>query len=342
MTTRSDRELQDSLWDPGAPAPLGLRRIEETLAPLRFDASARPLTIEPRRRRPSWLSPARPAALGTTAAVLVLFSLAAFRWGWPEGRPWPMTVVTGDGSSRESRLEVGRELDLGPGETARLRVARIGTMEVGAGSTLTLRATAANRHRLVLTRGAVRTRVWAPPASVVIKTPAGEVIDLGCLFRLSVDADGRARVVVESGWVQLDNVAGETLVPAGASSEMARGVAPRVPTFEDAPGSFRTGVRALEGTLAAGLLPEGYLGFLTQAREKDVITLLGLARDAPPGIRRPLLDRAAALSPPPSGVSVDDIVEGDREALWRWHDALDLPPPKSWWLHWRDAFERPR
>jgi hypothetical protein len=252
-----------------------------------------------------------------------------------------MTVVTSGGSSRGARLEVGRELDLGPGETARLQVARIGAMEVDEGSALSLRATAANRHRLVLTRGAVRARVWAPPASVVIKTPAGDVIDLGCAFRLSVDEEGRARVAVESGWVQLDNLAGETLVPAGASSEMAPGGAPLVPICDDAVESFRAGARALEAALAAEQPTGGVpLVFLARAREKDVITLLDLARDAPLGIRRPLLDRAAVLSPPPSGVRVGDIVEGDRGALWRWHDALDLPPPKSWWLHWRDGFER--
>jgi ferric-dicitrate binding protein FerR (iron transport regulator) len=338
MTTRSDHELQAALWDPGAPAPPELRRIVEVVAPLRFDIANAPLGIERRARR-SWFSPTRLAALGMAAAVALLFGLAVFRWDWPEGRSWPMTVVTGEGSSRAARLEVGRELYLGPGETARLRVARIGAMEVGAGTTLTLRATAANQHRLVLTRGTVRARVWAPPASVVIKTPAGDVIDLGCRFRLSVDGDSRARVSVESGWVQLDNVAGETLVPAGASSEMAPGVAPLVPIFDDAAVSFRAGVRDFEVTLRTDASPARALGFLAEATERDVITLLGLARAAPPGARRALLERASTLSPPPSGVRVDAIVGGEREALWRWQDALDLPPPKSWWLHWRDGFE---
>jgi hypothetical protein len=53
--------------------------------------------------------------------------------------------------------------------------------------------------------------------------------------------------------------------------------------------------------------------------------------------KRELLNRAAQLWPPPSDVSVDAIVAGDRDALWRWHGSLDLPPVKSWWRNWRDA-----
>lgn len=336
MTTH-EHDVEEYLWDPAAPAAPYVRRLEQTLGPLRLDPASAPLSLE---GRPSSSPPRRRfrrVALGAAAALILLAGAAAFRWSWTDGRPWSMTVVK-DGSSREARLEVGRELRLGASETARIEVARIGTLRAHAGSVLTLRATGSNRHRLVLTRGAVRTSVWAPPGSVVFKTPAGDVIDLGCVFALGVDATGTTRVGVESGWVQLDNARGETLVPAGASSEMAPGAAPRAPVFDDAAEAFREGVRALEGALAAGEIPRTALDLVGEARAKDVITLLTLAREAPTGVRRPLLERAAVLSPPPPGVSVDDVIRGDRKQLWRWHDALDLPPPKSWWLHWRDAF----
>ena len=57
--------------------------------------------------------------------------------------------------------------------------------------------------------------------------------------------------------------------------------------------------------------------------------------------KRPLLERAAQLKPPPSGMTVDQIL-ADGSRLWEWYNALDLPPVKSWWRNWRDAFPHAR
>jgi len=167
-------------------------------------------------------------------------------------------------------------------------------------------------------------------------TPAGQVVDLGCIFRLNVDAAQVARLSVETGWVELENAFGEVLVPAGASSEMSSSTAPLVPVFDDATAGFREAVRARERRTPAE--PAGDVSTLVaQARAKDVLTLLMLARTSAPDIRRRLLDRAALLTPPPSTVDIDAIVNGNMDGLWQWYESLDLPPAKSWWLNWRDA-----
>jgi hypothetical protein len=171
----------------------------------------------------------------------------------------------------------------------------------------------------------------------VIKTPAGDVVDLGCVFTLDVDPGGVARLGVDSGWVQLVNLHGESLVPAGASSVMERGATPLVPVFDDADPVFRRGVRALEERLSKDVSPGDAVELAARARVRDALTLLALAGRVAPSLRSPLLEGVAAIAPPPSGVSVDDVVRGDREQLWRWQDALNLPPPKSWWRNWRDA-----
>ena len=72
------------------------------------------------------------------------------------------------------------------------------------------------------------------------------MIDLGCFFQLTVDADGVARLTVRSGWVQLDNAFGESLVPAGASSLMQSDRRPFVPVYDDAAPAFGQSVRAFE------------------------------------------------------------------------------------------------
>ena len=47
--------------------------------------------------------------------------------------------------------------------------------------------------------------------------------------------------------------------------------------------------------------------------------------------------RAAELAPPPRDVTVNGILRGDQDSLWRWRDTLPLPPAKSWLRNWRDG-----
>ena len=82
--------------------------------------------------------------------------------------------------------------------------------------------------------------------------------------------------------------------------------------------------------------------FFVDLMNAIVLTLLLLSHQYPSSVevRRALLARAAELLPPPSGVTIEQIL-ADRSRLWTWYDALDLPPAKSWWRNWRDAFPRP-
>jgi ferric-dicitrate binding protein FerR (iron transport regulator) len=201
---------------------------------------------------------------------------------------------------------------------------------------VTLRETRSNRHRLTLERGSVEVRVWAPPLSVVFQTPAGRVADVGCAFDLSVEG-AITRVRVTSGWVQLNNPSGEVLIPAGSSSQMMVDRHPGSPVYDDAVAGFREAVRQLEAN------PEGTGEAADRvaelARPRDVLTLLSLvqrriARDR-------LVERAAELWPPPDPETVSRVLQGDRQALWRWHDTLELPRVKTgWWRNWRDGLPR--
>ena len=79
----------------------------------------------------------------------------------------------------------------------------------------------------------------------MFRTPAGEVIDLGCEFELTVEP-ARTVVRVLSGWVMIENGIEESLIPAGASGESRPGRAPTVPVFDDATPAFAAAVRALQ------------------------------------------------------------------------------------------------
>ena len=344
MTNEENRELEAYLWDPAAKPSAEVQAIERRLAPARFDPALRPL-IRPGTTRARHRMYGRPLfALAATVAILVMSASAFWSWrsSWPAGAAWPVTIErdSSPGKSVTSQLALDQPLQLDSTASAQVAIARIGTMRLAPGSVLTVSETTSTRHRVLLNRGAANVRIWAPPGRFAFRTPAGNVIDLGCIFDLSVDADGTSRVHVDTGWVQMENGWGESLVPAGASSVMTAATRPGVPIFDDAAPEFATGVRAIERGADEAARNGTMDVVLRTARTRDVLTLLMLATTSPASVRRPIIERAAQLFPPPPTISVNAIAEGDSDQLWRWYGTLDLPPSKSWWLNWRDALPR--
>ena len=322
----------DYLWDRSGPIDPEVEALERSLGTLKFNPAQHPLTLPARRglRAGAWLALA--------AALVAAAGAGAFWWRlqWPADRGWRLATITTSGDQRISTLAVGQTIDLANAKEASLSIARLGAARVHPGSDVSLRATSSRRHSLHMTRGTIDVRVWAPPMRVVIGTPAGTVIDMGCVFTLTVDA-GVASVRVDTGWVQLENKFGETLAPAGTSSGMTGDAAPGVPVYDDATAEFRDAVRLIEG----GTTPKIDFALTMidrDARARDVPTLLMLALRSPQMLREALLARAAVLVPPPAPVG--KMMDLPDEAIWRWFDTLPLPPAKAWWLNWRDLFRR--
>jgi len=340
MDTEQDRPIDDYLWDPSATSSPEVEAVERQLAPLRFDSSKRPLSLEaaPAVRPIVRLRPL--LAIAATLALVAVGTGAILSWrlAWRTGAAWTAEIENASQSTArvETRLTVGEPLQLTSTNSARVNIARIGTMQVAPDSAITLTETTATRHRVVLDRGSVNVRIWAPPGMFGLRTPAGMVRDLGCVFDLTVDTEGTAHLHVDTGWVEMDNDFGESLVPAGAVALMRRLSRPGVPIFEDASDAFARAVRAAQDGGDAAERREMDT-IVRTARRHDTLTLLMLANVSASDMKRPLLTRAAELWPPPQGVSVDGIVAGDREQLWKWHSTLDLPPVKNWWRNWRDA-----
>jgi hypothetical protein len=311
----NDEKIDRYLFDPSAPPADEVQHLEELLAAHRFDPEANPPRIVQWRRR---LVP-----LFAAAAVLLLITGAAlWLWTWPSQRPW--TVVSGSMPT----FPVGSTVTTS--DALRVRVAHIGWMQVSEGSVVTLRSTRTNRHRLAVTAGTIHVSVWAPPASIAVSTPEGEVIDLGCEFVLDVHGQV-TRLDVISGWVELDNGFAEVLVPAGATSEMSASGYPAVPVFKSADPAFRAAVRELEHGS-----PGAVETVVAKARRGDVLTLLLLAQR---GMERErLLQRAAELMPPQSPQTIERARRGESMAISEWIGELPLPPTKSWLRNWRDLF----
>jgi hypothetical protein len=332
---------RDYLWDPAAPPDDAVAETERLLEPLQFIHRQKPLVLPARPARKKNLTRTM-LAIAASLAVVGIAATMMWWWreSWPAGRAWPVSVGAAASRQAVAALALDRPLVVNAPATE-IAIARIGAMLVEPGSAITLTETTSARHRITLDRGSISVRVWAPPARFAIRTPAGNVIDLGCVFDLNVDAAGLTQLKVLTGWVQLENGWGETLVPAGTSATMLAARRPSVPVYDDAAPLFKARVpefeRAVDDATRLGILPE----IAVSARRRDVLTLLMLANQSTGAVKRALLERAAELRPPPADVTIEQIL-ADRSRLWIWYDALDLPPAKSWWLNWRDALPRPR
>jgi ferric-dicitrate binding protein FerR (iron transport regulator) len=177
--------MDEYLYDPKAPAAEEVVEIERRLAPLRYQ----PRNVIALRQRRRW-----PLLAAAAMLAVVALGVGAWIWTWPPGRSWKVE------RGPIARLPVGETVKAG--ESMLVRVARIGWMRVAERSTVKLESTRSNRHRLSMSSGTVRLSVWAPPRSVTILTPAGDVVDLGCEFIVRAD-EKVTSVDVVSGWVQL-------------------------------------------------------------------------------------------------------------------------------------------
>jgi hypothetical protein len=97
------------------------------------------------------------------------------------------------------------------------------------------------------------------------------------------------------------------------------GAGPGTPYFEDAPASFK---RAVDDFDAGRNGAEALDLILTESRIRDTLTLWHLLSRVAASDRVRVFDRIAAFEPPPAGVSRDQILALDADALREWREEL--------------------
>lgn len=318
----------DYLWDrSGEPDP-EIVHLESLLG--RFAAHPRNLALP---RRFGALKIAAVAAMLVVALGVALFAL---RFWWRPGEAWPVVNVSGaptiNGSviSSNARLGVDDVLRTDEHSRATVEIARVGELSIEPNSTVSLMQTRGGRHRIRLDRGKVSARVWAPPFTFSVRTPAGLATDIGCAFDLQYDGTA-GEVRVTSGWVDFDGENRSSLIPAGAVAEL-EGDNPGTPYYLDATPAFREALRAYDHGDRIALAR-----VIAEARARDAMTLLHLLERASYSERPALFDGLARLAPPPARVTRDGVLDGDKEMLGQWRKSLGLGGVKRWWLYWRDA-----
>lgn len=338
-------DSNDYLWDRSDPVDLDVARLERLLAPHAWRGERRAhrvATPSPRRLR-------RRIALAS-AAMLAVIALGAGSWyrhrlQWPAAQPWQLVAVSGqvrvDGRVADAAtlFAPGSELETGKDAEARLQVARIGQLVLGEGSRLDLVTTRGGHHRVRLRQGSLWAKVWAPPGSFGVHAPGTDVRDLGCEFVLRIDAQGNGTLIVQSGWVQIDGVQREILVPQGTRSALHAGRAPGTPYDLGARAEFVAALAEIDAQGRDGAADGAAVRrLLAASRPQDAITLLTLLGRYPQLATGPLFDRLVDVMPSEPAVTREALRARGSAALDPWWRHLPYPRVKRWWMQWPDAF----
>lgn len=338
----------DYLWDgSGTPDP-EVVRLEKLLS--RYAHEEQPLEeaggglrladppveherAKPRTRRYRWLALA-------ASLVVIVGTLVVFRFQWPAGSPWEITAVNGTPTvegkviGASDRLAVGEALQTDARSRVTVQIARVGELEIGPESILKLVTTRRGRHRMALERGTVSAKLYAPPFTFGVRTPAGVATDVGCAFTLKY-ANGGGIVHVTSGWVEFENASRQVMIPRGAIVEVRDDAGPGTPHYPDANATFRDALRAYDFAADRAALRR----VVAEARVRDAMTVLHLLEHTTRVDERALLFQTLArLKPPPVGITREGILRADPDMLTAWRAHMGYAGPRKWWMYLRDAF----
>jgi hypothetical protein len=320
----------DYLWDPSDPADPAVAKLEDALRRFRYRPTAPRSTTGDRAlvsasvsagvvRAPVDRLPARRAfpVRWLAAACLALAAvLTASQVRARTGQPWRVEL---DGAGAGSVLRPGEWLVTDERSTARLNVGHIGKATLGPASRLQLARVGTSEHRLVLQRGELRARIWAPPRFFLVETPSATAVDLGCIYTLTVDSLGNGLLSVESGEVELTRGTTTVLVPAGNVAALRRGKGPGLPIPARAPTSFRR----LANGFDAGATDSVHLSALLLAADSaHTITLWHLLDRVAEPERKLVIARLAELAPLPESVTLEQLLRGDSRAMLAWRETM--------------------
>lgn len=262
------------------------------------------------RALPPWLLAAAAVAGLAIAAALLR----------PAGTSWE--GITASRMAVPGTLRPGDVLETPESSWVRLRVGRIGAVQIEGGSRIRLLASRRGEQRLALDRGTLRARILAKPRVFVVETPSATAVDLGCAYTLSVDAAGNGVLHVTSGWVEFTWRGRSTIVPRDAYAATRRGQGPGTAYAGDASAGLRDALTAFD--FADGG-ETAVRAALAAARPADAISLLNLLPRVTGALRAAVYDRLAALAPPPTRVTRDGILQLDQTMLNRWWDRVAPP-----------------
>jgi len=225
-------------------------------------------------------------------------------------------VLTGQGI-----IKFGEKLITDSKSRVRLMVGTGSEIEIEPKSEIKIIETKTSEHRLILYKGQIAARTWVAPKLFSIKTPSAVVTDLGCKYDLSVDEQASTLIQVKSGWVLMEYKNRRVLLFAETKclSDSSKGLG--TPFSKDASSLFKESLYKVDFENSS---KNELAVLLSEAKQKDLITLFHLLNRLDKESRGLIYDRISLLYKMPQRITREGIVHGDKDMMGRLWTELGL------------------
>ena len=218
-------------------------------------------------------------------------------------------------------LKIGEKLFTDSESRARLKLGLVGEIEIEPKSEIQIIETKTSEHRLILSKGQIAARTWVTSKLFSIKTPSAVVTDLGCKYDLSVDEQASTLIQVKSGWVLMEYKNRRVLLCTETTcvSDSSKGLG--VPISNEASSVFKESLNKLDFINSS---KNELVVLLSEANQKDFITLFHLLKRLDNESRGMIYDRISLLFRMPQRITREGIVHGDKDMMGRLWTELGL------------------
>jgi hypothetical protein len=286
--------------------------------------------LKPRRRflHSKWIAIGAPAI-----SILLAIFIGVLYFSRTPTTFWQVSVLRGHPAADNQPLNDGGALQNGEWlktdafSEAVLKSEIIGNIEVAPESELKLSSINNKEYRLYLKAGKISAKTWSPPDFLKIEIPAGELVDLGCVFSIEVEADNSSEIQVSSGWVALKTVNRKIILPSGMICAIDKNGNPEIPYFVNASPEFKNALLKYE---PGNKNKQTLKNILSNARKSDDISLWYLLKASTPDEKKMIYDRLAEFVVPPDNVNFNGILNGDDSMLLSWWEKLGCGSSTLW------------
>jgi hypothetical protein len=258
-------------------------------------------------------------ALGVILAFIVFDHSPGAFWSVEKVSGYPM--IESHVLIDQGILKIGEKLFTDSKSRARMKVGSVGEIEIEPKSEIQIIETKNSEHKFILSRGQIAARTWVAPKLFSIKTPSATVIDLGCKYDLTVDERASTALHVESGWVLMEHKNRRALLCAGTMciSDSSKGVG--TPFSNQASSLFKESLYKLDFVNSS---KTELAVILSEAKQKDFITLFHLLKRLDNDSRGMIYDRISLLFKVPQRITREGIVHGNKDMMGRLWTELGL------------------
>jgi hypothetical protein len=321
------------LWNRSGDPDPHVTRLENLLGTLRHRPGALDYTrmpAPPPVRLPFWNL--RRGLLAVAAVAIVILATGFWVGSSPRPEPvahgpWLATSLHGAPTLKSaplrnaSRVAAEEWIETDADSSVRLSAGGVGMVDIGPGTRVRVVRTRSGEHRLALERGSLHAHIWAAPGRFSVETPSVTALDLGCSYRIEVDAAGAGSLRVTLGWVGLDYRGVESLVPHGATCALMPGKGPGTPYFDDAPRALVEALAVID-TGEPGARAAAVEAAIVAARPRDALSLWHLLWRVDRDHAGRIYTRLVEFAPPSPAVTRELVMARDRGTLEAWWNTL--------------------